>query len=64
MNHVSFETLVDYAEDRLGEAERRRVEEHIADCPRCAEQAAAVRRMLESLEAGELSAPPRGLLRP
>jgi hypothetical protein len=62
MDHVSFQNLVEYAEDELGAKERGEVESHVAACSRCQEQLGAVRRMLEDLRAGELSSPPQSVL--
>jgi anti-sigma factor RsiW len=47
MRHIAFEQLVDRAEGRLPEAERPRIEAHLAECARCAPEAASVQHLIE-----------------
>jgi anti-sigma factor RsiW len=43
------EVVSDYLEGRLGEADRLRLEAHLAECPYCAEYIAQMRQTIEAL---------------
>src|SRR5436305_3991104 len=48
-----------YANDTLGGAERRTVEQHLADCPACREELAACRDLARAIdELGEIAPSP------
>jgi anti-sigma factor RsiW len=51
------EVVTDYLEGKLPEADRARLEEHVAECPYCEEYIAQMRQTVEAL--GEL--PPEAI---
>jgi anti-sigma factor RsiW len=46
--HIDENDIARYVDDRLSDDERRDVESHLAECPRCRNQVAAVHRILEN----------------
>lgn len=62
MSHLTFQTLLDYIEDKLPQPERLRVESHLADCGVCREELDAAKSMMHGLEKFHLSAPAPNLV--
>jgi anti-sigma factor RsiW len=59
------ELVTDYLEDRLGEGDRRRFDEHLGECPDCREYVEQMRqtvRALGTVSEDALSAPARDAL--
>ena len=47
--HIEFDVLNDYVDDRLGIQERRVVEEHLATCMQCSDELADLRLLLDDV---------------
>src|SRR5688572_14446606 len=64
MTHLSYETLLDYLENRLSAEERNAVEAHLAEpCPQCDRRLARLRAVLASTAGDRTVAPPGDVLK-
>ena len=58
-SHIPYERLVDWAEGRLATTQNAAINEHIAGCARCREEAARIERMVAAMRHDEsVDAPP------
>lgn len=57
-DHISFEQLVDFQEERLPSSERGPVADHLAGCRQCADELSEVGRLIAVMRSDELEAPP------
>ncbi|MBK9924835.1 MAG: hypothetical protein IPP66_06025 [Anaerolineales bacterium] len=63
MTHISYETLLNYLENRLPAEERSMVDEHLtATCPQCDRRMSLVRKVLETVATDHTVAPPSHIL--
>lgn len=58
MSHLSVEMLSTYLDERLVEAERRRLESHLEECSECHQRLQGMRRVMQRLETLDKQAPP------
>lgn len=58
MSHPSVERLSTYLDERLVEAERRRLESHLEECSECHQRLQGMRRVMQRLETLDQQAPP------
>jgi anti-sigma factor RsiW len=56
--HIAFARLVALADEPMPDEERRRIERHLALCPRCAADASWARRIGGLIRRGNLETPP------
>lgn len=63
MEHLNFQTLVDFLEGDLSAADRDRVRAHLDECAACGQELAAARRLLDETRGPGLAAPSPGLVR-
>ena len=64
MTHLSYETLLDYLENRLSAEKRNAVEAHLAEpCPQCDRRLARLRAVLDATAGDRTVAPPGDVLR-
>jgi hypothetical protein len=63
MTHISYETLLDYVDNRLPAEERSRVEEHLTEtCHQCDRRLVLVQTVLQTVTADYTVAPPPDVL--
>jgi len=58
-SHIPYERLVDWAEGRLTDTQTAALDEHLAGCARCREEAARIERMIATMRHdAHIDAPP------
>ena len=63
MSHPSFESLLDYVEDKLSATAREEVEKHLSQsCRECDRQIARLRKLLSAINRDETNEPPVAVL--
>jgi len=63
MNHPSYETLINYLENRLSEADRTRLEQHLTQpCQKCSAKISRLRSVLAVTAEDQTIAPPQSVL--
>jgi hypothetical protein len=64
MTHLTYETLVNYLEERLSEKERSAVDAHLASaCESCGRHLALLRRVFETARGDHMTPPPASVLK-
>lgn len=56
--HIAFVRLADLADGRLSAGDHAEIEEHLAECPRCAADLAWLRRVIELMRTDTAGRPP------
>lgn len=63
MNHPNYETLINYIEDHLPEAEQAGIDEHLShSCQECSDKIARLRLVLAAVAEDKNATPPPGVL--
>jgi hypothetical protein len=63
MRHLTIDTLIQFAEDRLSPRNKRAVEQHIASCPACFAEASEWVLLFDLLKQQVLESPPKDATR-
>jgi hypothetical protein len=63
MTHSTFETLLNYLENRLPDDERGQVDTHLGSCPQCRQRLTRLQAFLQSVAEDQTVAPPQDILR-